>query len=947
MAKRQKTTRFSIKDFDMAHYRTTEQYANAVDNLFAVATEEIARAASKADFNSDKPFTFDDYPKVKSAMQTIIAGLTKKVQTVVETGSRKQWLFSCKKNDAFIKSVFDTTKLKKSDLKQMMDKRLDALATFQGRKVAGMNLSQRVWKYTTQFREQIEHALDVGLGEGRSAQELSRDVRQNLKDPNRLFRRVRDKRGNLVLSKAAQAFHPGQGVYRSSYKNAMRLTRSEINMAYRESDYQRWQTLDFVVGFEIMRSNHEPLCKCSTCEKLVGRYPKTFKFVGWHPQCMCFAIPIMEDFYSEGRRNDRVNRLKTALNGTTAKKYISPETIDKMPDGFNEWVDAHKDKQKNWSSTPYFIRDNFKNGNLADGLKISIPVVPASVKIDPLAALMPSIENARQLATKWGITIQLNMLEKDVAAKDVSHIQSTIATIQSKASIIEQADKDIRAKCAKWGLNTYILDQAMNTHDSRQILKAQADLETRCFEAEAEYKSYIADARKAINEAHTAKIDAADVEGDLNAVEADIREWIIAKANIKQKLANLTEKLNKMLGMTIPTPPDDVEEDLNAGAKVMITTPKAPSVTYKPDDKKKTFDERAKNFIEALDALYGSNENCQAGYKTWWKMVKTNYSMYKGVPLNLDKYVIREVNKYIGGGIGDHLNAIAHLEELANAKDLDKMPMKWRTLFNGYVGKIESLDVAKEGYLSVYREIEAAYNIYKLSTSKMAVAYGLGKISPKMPYQFFEELKKKLKIDITQSMPRKNFFESLEEYIPLSTVGKRGDGCYYSPTFKHVRMPWNIKSTSERFVDSVEYRTKIMYHEFGHARDNTSPTGEWCNRKEWKDLFSKFEQEVNKDNGAAIEAAIRQKAKDLKLAGVSTGDDVEMLGALADTIQALVKGHRYVWCWGHSVSYWKGDKMMKEFIAHASENYWGGNDLFKELCPELFKEMCKVMKKMK
>ena len=558
MAKRQKTTRFSIKDFDMAHYRATEQYANAVDNLFAIATEEIARAASKADFNPDKPFTFDDYPKVKSAMQTIVAGLTKKVQAVVETGSRKQWLFSCKKNDAFIKSVFDTTKLKKSDLKQMMDKRLDALATFQGRKVAGMNLSQRVWKYTTQFREQIEHALDVGLGEGRSAQELSRDVRQNLKDPNRLFRRVRDKRGNLVLSKAAQAFHPGQGVYRSSYKNAMRLTRSEINMAYRESDYQRWQALDFVVGFEIMRSNHEPLCKCSTCEKLVGRYPKTFKFVGWHPQCMCFAIPIMEDFYSEGRRNDRVNRLKAALNGTTAKKYISPETIDKMPDGFNEWVDAHKDAQKNWSSTPYFIRDNFKNGNLADGLKITFPVVPASVKIDPLAALMPSIENARQLATKWGITIQLNMLEKYVAVKDITKIQSYIATIQSKASIIEQADKDVRAKCAKWGLSTYILDQAMQTHDSRQILKAQSDLETRCFEAEAEYKSYLNEASKAINDAHTAKIDATDVKDDLDAVKADLREWAISKANIKQRLANLLSKLMPSLNAGDEAILDDV-----------------------------------------------------------------------------------------------------------------------------------------------------------------------------------------------------------------------------------------------------------------------------------------------------------------------------------------------------------------------------------------------------
>lgn len=444
MAKRQKTTRFSIKDFDMAHYRATEQYANAVDKLFAVATEEIARAASKADFNPDKPFTFDDYPKVKAATQTIVAGLTKKVQTVVETGSRKQWLFSCKKNDAFIKSVFDTTKLKKSELKQMMDKRLDALATFQGRKVAGMNLSQRVWKYTTQFREQIEHALDVGLGEGRSAQELSRDVRQNLKDPNRLFRRVRDKRGNLVLSKAAQAFHPGQGVYRSSYKNAMRLTRSEINMAYRESDYQRWQALDFVVGFEIMRSNHEPLCKCSTCEKLVGRYPKTFKFVGWHPQCMCFAIPIMEDFYSEGRRNDRVNRLKAALNGTTAKKYISPETIDKMPDGFNEWVDAHKDIQKNWSSTPYFIRDNFKNGNLADGLKISIPVVPAVKLIvtTPQSTTQPETTTEQvQQPTQFEAKIGVNPIAEMEGVHVLSETKLEAAINKTRKMLIRQ-DKE-------------------------------------------------------------------------------------------------------------------------------------------------------------------------------------------------------------------------------------------------------------------------------------------------------------------------------------------------------------------------------------------------------------------------------------------------------------------------------------------------------------------------
>ena len=290
------------------------------------------------------------------------------MQAVIETASRKQWLFACQKNDEFIASIFDTTKLTKGQLKKYQDRNLDALQSFQQRKVGGMDLSERVWKYTQQYKEQIEAGLDVGLGEGRSAQQLSRDLRQNLKDPNRLFRRVRDKRGNLQLSKSAKAFHPGQGVYRSSYKNAMRLTRSEINMSYRESDHLRWQQLDFVLGFEVHRSNREPKCNCELCERLVGRYPKWFKFKGWHPQCLCEVIPILEDFYSKERSDDRVARMRAALRGEEYKKYVSKALIKDLPDNFKEWASENEERQKNWSSTPYFIKDNFVDGDLSKGV---------------------------------------------------------------------------------------------------------------------------------------------------------------------------------------------------------------------------------------------------------------------------------------------------------------------------------------------------------------------------------------------------------------------------------------------------------------------------------------------------------------------------------------------------------------------------------------------------
>lgn len=424
MAKRQKTTRFSIQAFDNAHYRTTEQYARAVDALFDVATKEISQAAARGKIDPDKPFSFDDYPKIKGVMQDVTIQLADRLTTTIETGSKKQWLFACKKNDGFIASIFNTSKLSKARLNKMQDRNLDALQAFQGRKVEGLNLSERVWKYVGQYREQMETALDAGLGEGRSAQQLARDVKQNLKDPNRLFRRVRDKRGNLVLSKAARAFHPGRGVYRSSVKNAQRLTRSEINMAYRESDWQRWQSLDFVVGYEIVRSNHEPLCECDICARLVGRYPKTFKFIGWHPQCMCYAIPILMD--EETFDDNELGDLKAALRGTTYKHKQAANTVTDVPDSFKVWVKDHIEAQKGWSYTPYFIRDNFKNGDLSKGLKIALPTIQ---QVDVLAAYRSQIAEARANATKWGLSVQLNMLELRVTNKDVSGLQSTLATI--------------------------------------------------------------------------------------------------------------------------------------------------------------------------------------------------------------------------------------------------------------------------------------------------------------------------------------------------------------------------------------------------------------------------------------------------------------------------------------------------------------------------------------
>ena len=101
--KRPKVKRFSIQGFDNKHFRLTEQYVKAVNALFDKATDEFAKNAANTKYKpNNKLFSFDDYPQTKALAEKIITNLANNITTVVETGSRKQWLFACQKNDELI-----------------------------------------------------------------------------------------------------------------------------------------------------------------------------------------------------------------------------------------------------------------------------------------------------------------------------------------------------------------------------------------------------------------------------------------------------------------------------------------------------------------------------------------------------------------------------------------------------------------------------------------------------------------------------------------------------------------------------------------------------------------------------------------------------------------------------------------------------------------------------
>jgi len=158
---------------------------------------------------------------------------------------------------------------------------MDAVMRF---RPSGLTFSEDVWNLTWNAERAIRNRINTGILLGDSAAKVSRDIRGFLSEPHRLYRRVR-KDGKLVLSKAAKAYHPGQGVYRSSYKSAMRLARTEMNRAYHEGAVRYAQQKDWIDGVIWRTGSGAP---CPICSDMDGVfYPKNEIPAIPHPQCMC------------------------------------------------------------------------------------------------------------------------------------------------------------------------------------------------------------------------------------------------------------------------------------------------------------------------------------------------------------------------------------------------------------------------------------------------------------------------------------------------------------------------------------------------------------------------------------------------------------------------------------------------------------------------------------
>ena len=309
------------------------------------------------------------------------------------------WKRSEMKNEDFISEYIKGMAIDSVRKQGMFATNKDALSQLRkGVDVRGNNLSPMVWNLADQTKTQLEYYLQTGLSVGRSSSRISQDLRQILNEPDKRFRRVKDKEGKLVMSQPMKNYHPGQGIYRSSKMNALRLTATSTNMSYRTADYERWSKQDFILGIEIHRSanNRGP---CKICDAMVGKYPKTFKFIGFHPFCICFATPITME---------PDNFADFLLNDTVPQEQV----ITDIPKTAKDFVDENK----NGVQSAFWYKDNFSKEGDLQRERTPQPTTPEVIKVSRTTRIKTDAEK-NDIQKRWDDRFVRNFNQSKIEQK--------------------------------------------------------------------------------------------------------------------------------------------------------------------------------------------------------------------------------------------------------------------------------------------------------------------------------------------------------------------------------------------------------------------------------------------------------------------------------------------------------------------------------------------------
>lgn len=302
------------------------QYTMLVQGVFDTLASEGAALAAKTGYEGEAPFSFKDYPQTADAVRKMQEEYVSGISGIIHRSTAEEWKNSNLAQDLIADKAWAFYTATERGVRKSVyyQTNSDVLLAFQKRKDKGLGLSERLWGQSREYKEGMEAAISTAVEKGISAVTLSKRVSQYLKDFPSMRKDYTRRYGKALDCRDCQ--------YES-----IRLARTEINMAYRMAEQERWRQFDFVLAYDIKMSKSHRVK--DICDDLAGRYPKTFTFKGWHPNCFCYCVPVLkteDEFFGD----------------------VPVEPIKDVPDVFRTWVEKNEERIKAAKSLPYFIMDN-------------------------------------------------------------------------------------------------------------------------------------------------------------------------------------------------------------------------------------------------------------------------------------------------------------------------------------------------------------------------------------------------------------------------------------------------------------------------------------------------------------------------------------------------------------------------------------------------------------
>ena len=281
------------REYLAKHLRNMRRNSRRIRALLEKSYAKLGKEITRQKFVSPTTFTWSKNEKLAKRVDLILGQQNFRLKNEITRSIISEWRLASEKNDELVRKYLGDTYVYQKARKELFQANTEALNAFILRTDTNQfNLSKRVWNLTKETKAQLKYHIGQGIATGKPAAEISRDIRNVLVEPDRLYRRVKDKKtGKLVLTKPAKAYKPGTGMYRSSYKNALRLASNEMNLSYRTSDFARRKQLPFIAGQKVNLSGSHPVY--DICDEMKGVYPKDFYFSGWHVGCFCYTTSIL------------------------------------------------------------------------------------------------------------------------------------------------------------------------------------------------------------------------------------------------------------------------------------------------------------------------------------------------------------------------------------------------------------------------------------------------------------------------------------------------------------------------------------------------------------------------------------------------------------------------------------------------------------------------------